>query len=63
MKIIRLKELCRRLGLHRSTVWRYRERYSDFPKPVIVNGIHPRWVSDEVDAWLLSRRETPKGDE
>lgn len=30
----------------------------DFPKPVkLWNGAHPRWVREEVEQWILARKE------
>jgi len=50
-------EITRRTGLSKPTIWRYRRRFSDFPKPIIVEGSSSlRWVAEEVDNWLLSRQ-------
>jgi predicted DNA-binding transcriptional regulator AlpA len=50
-------EVAHRTGLSKATIWRYRQRYSDFPKPICVeDSTIVRWVTDEVDAWFLSRR-------
>ena len=49
-------EFSERTGLSKPTIWRYRKRYSDFPKPICIDDTVLRWVADEVDAWMLSRR-------
>ena len=50
-------ELAKRTGLSKPTIWRYRKRYADFPKPISIEGSSVlRWVSEEVDAWFLARR-------
>ncbi len=54
---ISTSELTERTGLSKPTLWRYRKRYPDFPKPICIEGSSVlRWVSEEVDAWLLARR-------
>lgn len=60
MQLITPEELCRKAKISRTTLWRYRRRFADFPKPILLNGDNPRWVSHEVDQWLLSLRETPE---
>ena len=54
---ISTSELAKRTGLSKPTLWRYRKRYSDFPKPICIEGSSVlRWVVEEVDAWFLARR-------
>jgi predicted DNA-binding transcriptional regulator AlpA len=47
--------LVRRTGISRVTLWRYSKRFEDFPKPVIITGTK-RFVTKEIDDWLLSHR-------
>jgi len=55
-------ELARRVGLSKPTLWRYRQRYSDFPKPIVIEGSSVlRWVAEEVDAWFLAQRAIDGG--
>lgn len=49
-------EVCDALRVSKSTLWRFRRRYPDFPKPIMLNN-YPRWVVEEIDAWLLRRRD------
>ena len=54
---ITTSELAKRTGLSKPTLWRYRQRYPDFPKPIMIEGSSVlRWVGEEVDAWFFSRR-------
>jgi predicted DNA-binding transcriptional regulator AlpA len=55
MDLITTSQLVLRTGLSRVTIWRYGRRYDDFPKPIVIGGIK-RWVSQEIDDWLLSHR-------
>jgi predicted DNA-binding transcriptional regulator AlpA len=55
---ITTSELIARTGLSRVTLWRYRKRYPDFPQPIEITGSSVlRWVAEEIDEWLLSRRQ------
>jgi predicted DNA-binding transcriptional regulator AlpA len=59
-KIIRRREVCERVGLSYSTIWRY-EQQGLFPQRVQLNpnatGMTAvvGWRSDEVDEWIYSR--------
>lgn len=55
--LITTNEVLKRTGLSKPTIWRYRQRYSSFPKPIVISGSsHLRWVAGEIDDWFLSRR-------
>lgn len=55
--LITTNELVKLTGLSKTTIWRYRQRYSSFPRPIILSdGGHLRWVADEIEEWFLSRR-------
>lgn len=56
--LITTTEFVERTGLSKPTIWRFRQRYHDFPRPISIEGSNVlRWVQEEVDAWFLSRRE------
>lgn len=57
MKIIRPKELFKKIGLSRSTVWRL-EKAGSFPKHMKLSSKAIGWNLDEIDAWLLARATT-----
>jgi predicted DNA-binding transcriptional regulator AlpA len=52
-------QLCARLGgknpLDRSTLWRRIRRDPDFPKPFYLWNSAPRFVEEEVDAYIARR--------
>lgn len=52
--IIRLPEVCRVVGLSRSTVWKMASERR-FPVPRRLGGRSVGWLSTEVDAWMASR--------
>lgn len=56
MQLLSNNDLAKRVQLSKSTLWRFRRRYPDFPKPILINGTRPRWVAEEIDAWFLARR-------
>lgn len=53
---ISTNEVAERMGVSKPTIWRYRQRFVDFPKPISIDGAVLRWVAEEVDAWMLARR-------
>lgn len=53
--IIRLKELCARLSVCRSTIYNWIETNPSFPKPISLGASAVGWISHEVDAWIESR--------
>lgn len=55
MNLLSTTDVSRRVRLSKATLWRLRQRYSDFPKPILINGT-PRWVAEEIDDWFLSKR-------
>lgn len=60
--IISTTELSKRVSLSKPTLWRYRKRYPDFPRPIVIEGSSSlRWVTEEVDAWFLARRKNVEG--
>ena len=55
--LVTLKEVMRRVGVRsRETIARWVRRGS-FPSPIIVGGGQLRWLSTEVDQWILRRAE------
>lgn len=58
---ITTSELSARIGISKPTIWRYRQRYADFPKPIVIKGSSVlRWVTEEIDAWFLNHRNAPE---
>lgn len=55
MQVIRPKQLCKKLGFSRSTLWRL-QKTSDFPKAYKVSERAVGWNSDEIEVWFAKRR-------
>ena len=63
MNLMTNSDLASYLRLSKPTLWRYRKRFPDFPKPIVIEGSSVlRWVADEVDAWLLARCQCEGGE-
>ena len=50
-RLIRLKEVQHRVGLGRSTIYRWMAE-GEFPKPVPLGGHAVAWVESEVEEWI-----------
>lgn len=69
MRLMRIEEVCDMAGIGKTSVYKLIGE-GVFPKPVNVYGRTVRWVSDEIEAWILERveerdavdRETPNPD-
>ncbi len=48
------REICRLLGISRTTLWRLRQR-RDFPSPIRLSTCRIAWRRDAIDAWLEAR--------
>ena len=59
LSILRIRDVCARTGLARSTVYSLAAR-GEFPSPIRLtdSGKATGWRSDEVDAWLAERTES-----
>lgn len=53
-RLIRLPEVQHRVGLGRSTIYRWMAE-GRFPKPVQLGGYVVAWAEDDVDSWVESR--------
>ncbi len=53
-RLIRLPEVQHRVGLGRSTIYRWMAE-GKFPKPVQLGGYAVAWAEDEVERWITSR--------
>jgi prophage regulatory protein len=57
MNILSPKEVVKRTGLSRVTLWRL-EKSGQFPKRVNLTEARVGWEEDEIDEWIESR---PRG--
>lgn len=55
-RLIRLPEVQHRVGLGRSTIYRWMSE-GKFPKPVQMGGRAVAWAEDEVEAWITRSLE------
>ena len=53
-RLIRLPEVQHRVGLGRSTIYRWMAE-GKFPKPVQLGGYAVAWAEDEVEDWISDR--------
>ena len=55
-RLIRLKEVQHRIGLGRSTIYRWVAE-GRFPKPVQLGGYAVAWAEDDIEAWIRAMLE------
>ena len=54
-RILRLKEVCSRVGLCRASIYRM-VRGGEFPRSVLLGARSVGWRESDVEAWLSSRQ-------
>lgn len=55
-RLIRLPEVQHRVGLGRSTIYRWMSE-GKFPKPVQLGGYAVAWAEDEIEQWVAAKLE------
>ena len=53
-RLIRLPEVQQRVGLGRSTIYRWMSE-GKFPKPVQLGGYAVAWAEEEIETWIAER--------
>ena len=53
-RLIRLPEVQHRVGLGRSTIYRWMAE-GKFPRPVQLGGYSVAWAESEIDGWVADR--------
>lgn len=53
-RLIRLKEVQHRVGLGRSTIYRWMAE-GKFPKPIQLGGYTVAWAQEDIDGWIATR--------
>lgn len=53
-RLIRLKDVQHRVGLGRSTIYRWMAE-GKFPKPVQLGGYAIAWSEDQIEEWILDK--------
>ena len=61
MKLLRIRDVCEKTALSRTTVWRL-ERAGQFPSRLKVGHSAVRWREDEILAWIDSRPMAGNGE-
>lgn len=56
MKLLRLDEVCEMAGIGKTCAYKMIGE-GIFPKPVNIRGRAVRWVSTEIENWILERME------
>jgi len=59
MKLLRDKQVAKKLGCHWSYVWKLARR-PDFPRAIKLGLRHTAWSDEEIDAWLEHQRKETK---
>ena len=54
MRVLRLDEVVARVGLSKSTVWRYIGE-GHFPPPIKLGPRATGWIEQEIEDWISSR--------
>ncbi len=54
MRLIRLKEVVHRVGLGRSTIYRWMDE-GKFPKPHSLGGYAVAWLETDIEQWIKSK--------
>ena len=60
MRLMRLEEVCDTAGIGKTSVYKLLNEGA-FPKPVSIGGRAVRWVSTEIQSWILERVEERDG--
>ncbi len=61
-RMLSVREVVARVGLHRSTIWK-RVRAGTFPAPHELGENKIGWPESEITAWLANRPRRTYGDE
>ena len=58
---MRPAEVCERLGIHKTTLHRWRDTNPDFPKPVRIGARAIAYRTEELEQWLEGRHAQTGG--
>lgn len=56
MQVIRVDDVCKKLGVSRTTLWRLRHT-PNFPKPIDLGTRGSGFIEHEIDTWLEDKAE------
>lgn len=50
--LITSREVCRRLSISRTTLWKWKQEFPDFPKGIRVSRVKTLFKASEIEAWV-----------
>ncbi len=56
-RILRINEVAKHVGLHRSTVYRLIDR-KEFPAPIRLGPNAVGWLREEIEEWVVTRERS-----
>ena len=59
-KFLRLPEVCKRVGLSKSTIYALIHK-KDFPEPIKITQRVSAWIEANVDEWMAEKISNTKG--
>ncbi len=54
LRLLRIREVCARVGLHRATIYRAAAS-GEFPQPIAIGKRSTAWLENEIDSWIRER--------
>lgn len=57
MKLLRDKQVAEKLACSQAHVWVLSTKHEGFPKPYKVSPNVTAWADEEIDQWLLTRKQ------
>lgn len=56
MQILKIKQVCKKIGMSRATVYRLLKIDQTFPKPLKLGLAAIGWLESDIEAWLISKK-------
>ena len=50
--LITSREVCKRLSISRTTLWKWKQEFPDFPKGIRVSEVKTLFKVSEIEAWV-----------
>ena len=50
--LITSREVCKRLSISRTTLWKWKQEFPDFPKGIRVSQVKTLFKASEIEAWV-----------
>lgn len=58
MQILKIKQVCKKIGMSRATVYRLLKIDPSFPKPLKLAASAIGWLEADIEAWLISKKSS-----